>query len=324
VRYLAKRFGLFLVTLWAALTINFILPRLLPGNAAESILAGMRNVTPAAYHAICAELGCNLHQSLLLSYFQYLGNCITLNFGLSFQYRVPVLQYIMIGLPWTLALVGVATVISFLMGTLLGVVAAWRRGGRLDSMLPPFLFLLTAFPVFFLAILLLLVFGVGLHWFPLTSNYTFGVIPSLSLGYIGDVVSHAVLPATTLVLSLAGSWVYTMRNNMVTTLAEDYVRLARAKGLRPWRIMIDYCARNAILPNLAGFAMQIGFVLGGAILVEYTFSYPGIGSDFVSATDAHDFPVLAALFLLFTLAVLICVLIADLLIAILDPRTRES
>jgi peptide/nickel transport system permease protein len=115
-----------------------------------------------------------------------------------------------------------------------------------------------------------------------------------------------------------------MRNNMVTTLAEDYVRLARAKGLRPWRIMIDYCARKAILPNLAGFAMQIGFVLGGAILVEYTFSYPGIGSDFVSATDAHDFPVLAALFLLFTLAVLICVLIADLLIAILDPRTRES
>jgi peptide/nickel transport system permease protein len=324
VKYLAKRFGLLLVTLWAALTINFILPRLLPGSAVESIVASVRHASPAYYKAVCAELGCNLHQSILLTYFQYLGNCLTFNFGLSYQFRIPVAQYIMIGLPWTLSLVGLATIISFLIGTLLGVVAAWRRGGWLDSVLPPFLFLLTAFPVFFLALLLLLVFGVTLHWFPLAGNYTFGATPSLTLGFVGDVVSHGFLPALTLVLGLAGTWVYTMRNNMVTTLAEDYVRMARAKGLKPWRIMIDYCARNAILPNLTGFAMQIGFVLGGAILVEYSFTYPGVGADFYSATEAHDFPVLGALFLLFTMAVLICVLIADLLTAVLDPRTREA
>ncbi|MGA8016521.1 MAG: ABC transporter permease [Candidatus Dormiibacterota bacterium] len=322
-RYVAKRLGLFLVTLWAALTVNFVLPRLMPGNEAEAVFAQLRGAPPQALKALDVEFGVNVHQNVLLTYFQYLGNCFTGQFGLTVT-REPVMHTILQNLPWTLGLVGVATVVSFAMGTLLGVVAAWRRGGRIDSFLPPLLFVATAFPVFFLGLLLLFVLGVTLGWFPTAGNMSIGATPALSLDFIGDVLSHAVLPAITLVLSLAGTWTYTMRNNMVTTLAEDYVKMARAKGLAPWRIMLDYSARNAILPNLTGFAMQMGYVLGGAILVEYTFNYPGVGYLFFTATENHDLPLMEALFLLFTMAVLICVLLADFATAALDPRTREA
>lgn len=323
-RYIAKRLGLFLVTLWAALTINFLLPRLMPGNEATAVYAQFRNANPAILHALQVEFGVNNHQNILISYFEYLGNCFTGQFGLTAATRTPVTTVILQSLPWTLGLVGVSTVISFVLGTMLGVVSAWRRGGRMDSVLPPLLFIVTAFPVFFIALLLLYVFAVILNWFPIQSNYSFDATPSLTPSFIWDVIQHAILPGSTLVLSLAGTWIYTMRNNMVTTLAEDYVRMARAKGLASWRIMLDYSARNAILPNLTGFAMQLGYVLGGAILVEYTFSYPGLGYLFVVGTELHDLPLQEALFLFYTVAVLVCVLLADFATAVLDPRTREA
>ena len=323
-RFVARRLGFFLLTLWAALTINFLLPRLMPGNEATAVYAQFRNANPAILHALQVEFGVNNHQNILLSYVQYLGNCFTGQFGLTAATRTPVTTVILQSLPWTLGLVGVSTVLSFALGTLLGIVSAWRRGGKLDSVFPPLLFIITAFPVFFIALLLLYVLAVTLNWFPIQSNYTIGDTPSFTPAFIWDVVQHAILPSATLVLSLAGTWIYTMRNNMVTTLAEDYVRMARAKGLRPWRIMLDYSARNAILPNLTGFAMQMGYVLGGAILVEYTFSYPGLGYLFVTGTEFHDLPLQEALFLFYTVAVLVCVLFADLATAVLDPRTREA
>jgi peptide/nickel transport system permease protein len=322
-RFVARRLGLFLLTLWAALTINFLIPRLMPGNEATAVLAHFHNANPAMLHALEVEFGVNTNENFLVSYVQYLGNCMTGQFGLSAS-RQPVMDVILQGLPWTVALVGVTTVIAFVAGTLLGVVGAWRRGGSLDSILSPLLFILTTFPVFFIALLLLYFFGVILGWFPLSSNYSLGATPSLSLEFVWDVLSHAVLPGITLVIATAGGWIYTMRNNMVTTLEEDYVKMARAKGLSHWRIMFDYSARNAILPNLTGFAMQLGFVLGGSILVEYTFSYPGLGYLFFTGTTNHDLPLQEALFLFYTLAVLVCVLVADFATAWLDPRTRDA
>jgi peptide/nickel transport system permease protein len=227
-------------------------------------------------------------------------------------------------LPWTLGLVGVTTVIAFLIGTVVGIVSAWRRGGRLDAILPPTLFIVSSVPVFFVGLLLIYVFAVRLNWLPLGGNYSFGATPSLSLSFVGDVLKHALLPALSLVIVTSGLWVYSMRNNMITTIAEDYVKTARAKGLANRRIMFDYAARNAILPNLTGFAMQLGYVLGGAIVIEYLFSYPGLGYLFYTATTDHDLPLMQGLFLFYTLAVLICVLIADLATAALDPRTREA
>jgi peptide/nickel transport system permease protein len=323
VRYVSRRVGLFLITLWAALTVNFIIPRVMPGNEAQAVLATYRNVNPAALHALEIEFGVNVHQNILITYLQYIGNCLTGQFGLTAQ-RVPVLTEIIGKLPWTLGLVGVTTVIAFGIGTLVGVLGAWRRGGKLDGILPPMLFIVATFPVFFVGLLLLYVFAVTLNWLPLSSNYSIGTEPSMSLSFVGDVLVHAVLPGISLVVVTAGLWIYSMRNNMITTLAEDYVKMGRAKGLKSWRIMIDYAARNAILPNLTGFAMQLGYVLGGSILVEYTFSYPGLGYLFYTSTTDHDLPLMQALFLVYTLAVLVCVLLADLVTAGLDPRTRDA
>jgi len=322
-RYLARRGALFLVTLWAALTINFIIPRVMPGNEASAVLGTFRGVNPAALHALEIQFGVNTHQSVLASYFEYLHNMLTGQFGVTAQ-GVPVMNEITSKLPWTLLLVGTSTVIAFAIGTLVGVASAWRRGGRLDGILPPLLFIVSAIPVFFVGLLLIYVVAIKLGWLPIGSNYSIGATPSFSLSFIGDVLKHALLPGLSLVIVTAGLWVYSMRNNMITTIAEDYVKTARAKGLAGRRIMFDYAARNAILPNLTGFAMQLGYVLGGAIVIEYLFSYPGLGYLFYTATTNHDLPLMQALFLFYTVAVLVCVLVADLITAVLDPRTRET
>jgi peptide/nickel transport system permease protein len=322
-RYLAKRGGLFLVTLWAALTVNFIIPRVMPGNEAQAVLATFKGANPGALHALEIQFGVNVHQSVLSSYFDYLGNCLTGQFGVTAQ-GVPVMTEISSKLPWTLGLVGITTVIAFVIGTVAGMASAWRRGGRLDAVLPPTLFILSTVPVFFVGLLLIYVFAVQMNWLPLSGNYSVGATPAFTPSFIWDVIKHAILPGLSLVVVTAGLWVYSMRNNMITTISEDYVKTARAKGLPNRRIMLGYAGRNAILPNLTGFAMQIGYVLGGAIVIEYLFSYPGLGYLFYTATTDHDLPLMQGLFLVYTLAVLICVLIADLVTAVLDPRTREA
>src|SRR5690348_17140523 len=250
-RYLVRRGGLFLVTLWAALTVNFIIPRVMPGNEASAVLATFKGINPAALHALQIQFGTG-HQSILSSYLEYLGNVLTGQFGVTAQ-GVPVMSEITSKLPWTLGLVGVTTVIAFLIGTIAGIASAWWRGGRLDAILPPTLFIVSTVPVFFVGLLLIYVFAVKLGWLPLGSNYSYGATPSLSLSFIGDVLKHAILPGLSLVIVTAGLWVYSMRNNMVTTISEDYVKTGRAKGLSSRRIMYDYAGRNAILPSLTGF-----------------------------------------------------------------------
>jgi peptide/nickel transport system permease protein len=287
------------------------------------VLATFRNVNPAALHALEIEFGVNNHQNVFVSYLDYLKNCLTGHFGVTAQ-GVSVTSEITSKLPWTLGLVGVTTVIAFAIGTFVGILSAWRRGGRLDAILPPTLFIVSTIPVFFVGLLLIYFFAVKLAWLPLGSNYTIGATPSLTPSFIWDVVKHALLPGISLVIVTAGLWVYSMRNNMITTIAEDYVKTARAKGLSNRRVMFDYAARNAILPNLTGFAMQLGYVLGGAIVIEYLFSYPGLGYLFYTASTNHDLPLMQGLFLFYTLAVLVCVLLADLATAVLDPRTREA
>jgi peptide/nickel transport system permease protein len=319
-RYIGRRLALFLLTLWAALTLNFIIPRLMPGDAALAMWSHIHNATPQQLAALQAQFG-TANQNPVLAYIGYLGNSLTLNFGVTVD-QVPVMTKIMQGLPWTIGLVGVATVIAFALGTLLGIYGAWRRGSWTDNLLSPLLFMVTTLPIFFLGLVLLLVFGVALHWFPLSHPYS--SLPTLTLQSVADIGYHAFLPGLTLVLAAAGGWIYTMRNNMVATLSEDYVRMARAKGLSSRRIMISYSARNAILPNLTGFAMTMGFILGGSILVEYIYSYQGLGYLFYQGTSSRDLPLQQALFLFYTVAVLVFVLLADFLTAWLDPRTRTA
>jgi peptide/nickel transport system permease protein len=325
-RFVLRRAGFFVLTLWTCVTLNFLLPRLMPGNPAEAMLARFHGrIGPQALHAIEIALGVNEHQSLWSQYVAYLHDLATGNLGTSITFFPNSVASVIRGaFPYTLGLVGVTTILAFALGTLVGIVAAWRRGGWLDSVLPPLLIVATGIPYFWVGMLMILVFGIKLHWFPYTFSYTPSLSPGFDWQFIYSVLTHAVLPAIAILITAIGGWILTMRNTMITTLADDYVKMARAKGLPGWRIMLDYAARNAVLPNLSGFAMSIGFIVSGAVLVEYVFNYNGLGYLLVQALDAEDYPLLQALFLLITISVLLAILLADLVIAILDPRTRSA
>jgi peptide/nickel transport system permease protein len=323
-RYVLRRLGFFLITLWACLTINFVLPRLMPGNAAVAMMARFRGrLNGQALKALEIAFGVNNNESALRQYFQYLGNTFTGHFGTSVTFfPLSVGHVVFSALPWTLGLVGMTTILAFIAGTLIGIVGAWKRNGALDSFLPPLFVITSAFPYFWMALMLLLLFSIHLGWFPQGSNYSDTDTVGWSLHFIGDVLDHAVLPALVILITSIGTWVITMRNNMISTLSEDYVRMARAKGLSPFRVMLDYAGRNAMLPNLTGFAMSLGFVVSGSVLVEYVFSYPGVGYMLLEAVENEDFALMQTLFLLITTAVLLAVLVMDFVNMALDPRTR--
>jgi peptide/nickel transport system permease protein len=320
--------GFFVLTLWVALTLNFLLPRLMPGNPALAMMTKFHDqgVTPQTLHTLEVLFGVNSQQGLAAQYVNYLHQMVTLNFGISLsEYPEPVTTVIGSAIWWTLGLFGICTVLAFILGTGLGIVSAWRRGGKLDSVVPPVFVITSAIPYFWMGMVLVLIFALTLHWFPSQGGYYVTTdTPGLNLTFFQDVVNHAFLPAAALLITTIGTWILTMRNTMITTLAEDYVRMARAKGLPSWRIMLDYAARNAILPNLTGFAMSLGFVVSGAILIEYVFNYPGVGYMLLQAVSGEDYPLMQALFLLITVTVLVAILAADILTAILDPRTRAG
>jgi peptide/nickel transport system permease protein len=321
------RLGFFVLTLWAAVTVNFLIPRLMPGDPASAMMARFHGrVNPAAIHALQVAFGVGGNQGFWSEYLTYLKNTATGNFGTSLTYfPLSVSSQIAQALPWTLGLMGVATVLAFVFGTLVGTVAGWRRGGKLDSIVPPVFVVTSALPYFWVGMVLILVFSVWTNGaLPNDGSYDINLTPSFTLPFIGDVLKHAILPALTIIVTTIGGWILTMRNNMVTVLAEDYVRMGRAKGLSDRRIMYQYAARNAMLPNLAGFAMSLGFVVAGAILVEYVFNYPGLGYMLLNAVNNLDYPLMQALFLMITVAVLVAVLICDFLTAWLDPRARSA
>jgi peptide/nickel transport system permease protein len=325
-RFVLRRLGFFVLTLWAALTLNFFLPRLMPGNPALAAIGNSRgSVSPQALRVLEAQFGTS-HQNIASQYGSYLGDVATGKFGssLTTQPGTSVGHIVLNAIPWTLGLVGLTTVLAFVLGTGIGIAGAWRRGGRLDSVMPPIFVIMTVIPYFWIGLILILVFGVKLRWLPYIDSYDITLTPGFNLTFIGNVVEHAILPAFTLLITTIGTWILTMRNTMITTLAEDYVRMARAKGLPGRRIMLDYAARNAILPNLTGFAMSLGFVVGGAILIEEVFNYQGIGFLLLQAVNNHDYPLEQALFLLITAAVLVAILISDIATAVLDPRTRGA
>jgi len=262
---------------------------------------------------------------ILQQYFQYLGHVMRGDFGLSISaYPAKVSTIISSALTWTILLGVVTLLLSFVLGTILGVIVAWRRGGLLDTLLPGFFNFIGSFPYFFLAMLALFFLGFTLKWFPMSHAYSDYVFPGWTWAFISSILYHLVLPAGTVILVSVGGWLIGMRSTMISVLAEDYIVMAEAKGLPQWQVMYKYAMRNAILPNFTQFGMSIGFILGGLILTELVFSYPGLGFYLVRSVVTHDYPLMQALFLMITLAVLGANLIVDLLYVRLDPRVRVS
>jgi len=326
VRFILRRLTFYVIALWAALTLNFLLPRLMPGSPLDGLLLRYQDVirsNPGILTQLKAQLGSS-DEPIWQAYPHYLGDVFSGNFGISTAQGVPVSEVIGNTLPWSIFLVGTGFLLSFAVGTTLGMFAAWRRGGFADNVLTPLLMALQSFPAFFLALLAVYFLGLKAGWFPIQHAYSNDTEVAFSRHFLSDAFRHAELPVLVIVAISAGGWLLGMRNVMINTVSEDYITMAHAKGLRDRRVMARYAARNAILPPLTGFAAFFASAVGGLILVEVVFSYPGVGLTIQQAALGHDYPLVQALLLLLAVCVLVANLIMDLLYAILDPRVRTS
>ena len=324
VRYLLNRLGFYLIAAWAAITLNFFIPRMMPGDPASIMFANFRGkLKPEALEALKQTFGIT-DAPIFSQYLDYITHLFKGDLGVSIAYfPQPVSSVIISGLAWTLFLVGISLILSFAIGTIIGMYIAWNRDERLDSILPPGFALLSAFPYFFTAMILLYVFGFKYGWFPIRHAYSSDLTPEFSIPFIMSALYHAFLPASTLVFMGIGGWMLQMRNNMITTISTDYISFAKARGLSERRIMFYYAAKNAILPIITSFGMAIGFALNGAILTEIIFSYPGQGYILFEAVKSQDFQLMQGIFLTITLSVLAANWIIDILVLVLDPRTRK-
>ncbi len=312
----------YVLVLLVAVTINFLLPRLMPGNPLALIAgADVGLLTPEQRQEVIERAG--LDRPLIVQYATYIGDLATGDFGYSYRQKRPITDLIAERLPWTLLLTGIALAISAVVGTLLGALSAWRRGRFTDVASLGVMIVLESMPSFWLGMLLVSIFSVQLGIFP-----TFGAITPAA-GYQGleavaDVVRHAILPALTLsILSVPGVYL-TMRYSMLGVLGEDFIRTARAKGLSERAVLLRHVARNALVPVVTVIALRLGFAFGGTVVVETVFSYPGLGRLIFEAVSGRDYPVMQATFLVFTIAVLISNLLADYLYPLLDPRARAA
>jgi peptide/nickel transport system permease protein len=327
-RFILRRLGFYAIALWGAITLNYLLPRLMPGEPIDGLLARMSPAqlasNPNSVQNLRDSLGFH-KEPLLEGYFSYLGQLAHGDFGISTSnFPSPVSEVIARTLPYSIFLVGVSFVVAFVLGTVLGMVAAWRRGGVVDNVFTPLLMAVAAFPAFFTSLVAVYFLGLKWGWFPIQHAYDTNLQPGLSWEFLRSVGRHAQLPMLVIVAVFTGGWLLSMRNVMINTVEEDYVGMARAKGLRDRRVMTMYAGRNAILPPLTGFAAQFGAAVGGLVFIEFVFSYPGVGLTLQQAALGSDYPLAQGLLLVFAACVLVANLIMDMLYVVLDPRVRAS
>jgi peptide/nickel transport system permease protein len=330
--WILRRFLKFVLTIFVVATLTFFLVRLLPGNPVDTFIQTQMQQTGMS-HADAAAMAQGLfsfnpNEPVLQQYATYMTNLLHGDLGTSLlSPGTTVAQVIRIYLPWTLFSVGVAQIMAFVLGVLAGMLMAYRRGSWVDHLLTNLGSFLHAIPNYILAILIVVFLGVKLQVFDLTSmrgSYSPGVHPNFSLDFLSDALYHATLPILAYVLTTVGTWALVMKSSTVETLGEDYVTVARARGLAEPRIVFGYVGRNAVLPLFSQLAVTFGFVVGGSILVEKIFSYQGIGAQLFTSINGRDYPVMQGIFLVIAVSVVTANLVADLLYSRLDPRIRVA
>jgi peptide/nickel transport system permease protein len=326
--YLAKRTLQLLLIVFIAVTVNFLIPRLIPGDPVESALqtkmamTGNANVdVQAVAAAYRAKFG--LDKPLWLQYLNYWGSIFSRDLGVSLvDFPQPVVEKIQSAVPWTLGLLSVSTVISFFLGSILGALIAWPRAPRfLHVLVPPFM-LLSSVPFFLLGIVLLFTFSVIVPWFPPGGGFDPVSILRLDVPTVLDLLYHAILPALALVLGSIGFWGLGMRAMMVSVLGEDHITFAESKGLPPERVFLWYGMRNALLPQITSLAIALGSILSGAVLVEVIFNYPGLGGILFLAIAGKDYFVIQGIVLMLIFALALSLFVVDLIYPLVDPRIR--
>jgi peptide/nickel transport system permease protein len=324
--YVLRRLGVFVVVIWAAATINFAIPRLSPVNPVQEALIQLTSMGGASQGNMTnlvksyeAQFG--LDQPLWKQYVTYLWDSVRGDFGFSITYfPTRVIDMIAIALPWTVVLITVSTLITFVVGTVLGAIIAWPRIPGVVQAIGPPLLTLSAIPYYLLGLILVYLLAFVLKVFPLGGGYSVGTSPSWTLAFVLDAAQHAILPALSIVLADLGGWALSMRGMMITVQGEDYITLAEAKGLRDRRIFVRYGMRNAVLPQFTSLALAIGRVVSGAILVEVVFAYPGVGNLLYQAIRTFDYFVIYGIVFIVIVAIGIATLVLDLLLPVLDPR----
>jgi peptide/nickel transport system permease protein len=324
--YIARRFGVFLLIVWLAATLNFFLPKLSGQDPVRTKLlqsAQLGGYVHAGLEDMVKEYDrrFGLDRPLWRQYLTYLGATARLDFNYSIaNYPRTVGEMIAEAVPWTVGLLGTTTLLSFAIGTLLGALLAWPGAPRWMRWLMPPLWALHAIPFFLLGLILMYLLAFQVQLLPIFGGYTAGAVPSVSFGFLWDVVSHALLPAMSIVLVATGGWALAMRGMMVTTMGEDYVTFADAKGLKSATIFLRYCLRNAILPQTTALALALGQILSGAVLVEVIFGYPGIGALLFQAIQENDFFLIQGIVFTVIVALGLATLILDVVYPWLDPR----
>jgi peptide/nickel transport system permease protein len=320
VRYVVRRVVLAFVTVFLAATLDFALPRLAGGDPAQYLASTQALGSPTVAKALAKQFGLN-GGNALTQYGHYLNQLVHGNLGVSYQfYPRSVASVLWDALPYTLGLVLTATVISFLVGWTVGIVAAWRRGSIFDETSVGISFFLHGIPYFWTAMMLLFGLSFWLGWFPDAHAFSISTGHRGLLSTVGDAIYHGTLPVLSLIVTSVAGHLLIMRNNMVSVMREDYVMLARAKGMSTPKLALKYVARTAMLPSFTGLMLSLGTVIGGAILTEEVYSYPGIGYVVYNAILEHDYPLIQGAFLFIAVAVVAMNLLADLLLPLIDPR----
>jgi len=327
VGYIVRRLGVFLLIVWITATINFIVPRLAPGDPVQAMLGRLEEQGGKVENSaklIEEYRGMfGLDDPLWLQYVKYLAATARLDMGYSLtHFPVKAVDIIKDGLPYTIGLLTVTTLLAFGIGIIAGALLVWRGTPRAARMFIPLLMIIAPIPYYLLAMLLLFLLAFTFRVFPHTGVVAIGRIAtgSLDVGYLLDIVYHSILPGLSIILSSAGGWALGMRGMMVTVQGEDYLTLAEAKGLRSRWIFLRYALRNAMLPQLTGLAISLGHIVSGATLVELIFGYPGVGYRLYQAITSADYTVMQGITFILVMSVAVAILIIDLLYPRLDPR----
>ena len=323
--YFVRRIGMFFLVIFVAASFNFLIPRLAPGNPIGAITSRMANASAgiengqAMFEAYRKRFG--LDDPLYIQYAKYMWNTLRLDFGESLSaYPAEVWEIVGPAIGWSISLIGVSVFITFVLGVTIGALLAWKGTPEIVKTLLPITMIGGVLPYYLLAMLLLYLFAFTNRLLPMSGAFDSGIPKGLSWLYIKSIVSHAVLPALSIILTSVGGWALTMRSLMVNTIGEDYMLLAEAKGLRKGRILWWYAVRNAIPPQVAHLAIALGYVVSGAILVEIVFSYPGLGYQLYMSIVNSDYTVIQGITLILAISVGLAVLIIDLIYPWLDPR----
>ena len=325
--YFGKKLVWFFITLFAAFILNFTLPRLMPGDPVAAIVArmaqGMSNTAgvQAIYEQYTELFGTNL--PITEQFVIYVRNALRGDFGYSIsQYPRTVADVLRSSIFWTVALQLPAIIVGWIIGNALGAMAAYRRG-NFDRVLLPVSLFFSSLPAFGMAVILLVIFAVSLRWFPTSGGYGFDLIPNLSLTFIWSVIVHYQLPFWSLVILIIGGQAIGMRSMAIYELNADYVKYSRFMGINDNKI-VRYVFRNAMLPQITGLALALGTMVGGALVAEVIFSYPGLGSTILTAVLGQDYPLISATTLIITIMVLLSNFSVELLYGFLDPRIKAA